>query len=86
MAKWHKPLDFDQSRGYDIGRNKEVMPPNNNEKIMYAFRDQARLYRRLRRDVLNGAIDHYTVDECDDKIKEANDTALYYEQLDETDE
>ena len=50
---------------------------------MYAFRDQARLYRRLRRDVLNGAIDHYTVDECDDKIKEANDTALYYEQLDE---
>ena len=51
------------------------------ESIMYAYRDQARLYRRLRRDVIDGVIDHYTVDECTAKIHEANDLAEKYELM-----
>ena len=51
------------------------------ESIMYAYRDQARLYRRLRRDVMNGVIDHYTIDECTDKINEANVLAEKYELM-----
>jgi hypothetical protein len=49
--------------------------------IMYAFRDQARLYRRLRRDVENGVIDHYDVNTCTERMREANANALRYERL-----
>ena len=49
--------------------------------IIYAFRDQARLYRRLRRDVEAGLIHHYTIDECTEKMKEAESHALRYETL-----
>lgn len=44
--------------------------PEEWEQLVYASRDGQRLYRRIRRDVNEGLIDHYTVEKCTDKIKE----------------
>ena len=49
------------------------------ERCMYAARDQARLYRRLRRDVSEGVIDHYSVEECTQRMKDAEALACELE-------
>ena len=49
--------------------------------IICAFSDQARLYRRLRREVEAGLIHHYTIDECTEKMKEGESHALKYKIL-----
>ena len=51
------------------------------ESIMYAYRDQARLYRRLRNDVKKGVIDHYTVEECTDMMNAANNSAAKFQSF-----
>ena len=52
------------------------------ELIAEAFRDQARLYRHLRRCVTDGTIDHYTVEECTNMMNQANINAEKYNQID----
>ena len=58
------------------------MDSNEMELIAEAFRDQARLYRYLRRCVKDGTIDHYTVEECANMMNQANANAEKYNQID----